>query len=74
MGSAASARSRRRASLAQIRGRTGGNRITDEVVTVTIGDDRHEELSRDKSSRIVGRAVDGHVVTDEGTVHHGRDL
>jgi len=65
---------RRCASLSQVRGRTGRDGITDEVVTVALGDDRHEQLSRDQGSRIVGRTVDGHVITDESTVHHRRDL
>ena len=43
-------------------------------MTIAFGDDRHEQLSRDQSPRIVGRAVDGHVITDDRTVRYSRNL
>ena len=44
------------------------HRVTDEVMTVTLGDDRHEELSGDERSRIVGCTIDDDVIADERAV------
>ena len=41
---------------------------------VAISDDRDEQLARDQDTRIVRRAVDGNIVTNDRTVHHGRNL
>ncbi len=65
---------RPRTALAQIGRRPGGDRGSHEVVTIAIGHDRHEQLSRDQRTRVSGRAVDGDIVTDDGAVCHQRDL
>jgi hypothetical protein len=63
-----------RASFAQVRRRSRRHRVTDEVMTVALGDDRHEELSGDERSRIVGRSIDHDVIADEYAVDDRRNV